>query len=354
MTTGTTVVTGTKTGVEVLDPRVDPAPRYWATLRERAGLRADWSWPVLATQAWLARAPQLVTVFLDGGEPHGVVWATWVTTRTRRHRFVGSRRGGGLGFLEVRSPNSSAVPGWWFADYTPGERPGQLRELFGEYASAMRRELGIGCRGMLLRQLQEVELPEVAGRFRRVRAIEPIGVLDTAGHRGDEDWLATLAKKRRWELRKISRSVAENPAIAVRTLTGADEDLPGLNRLLRHNSDKHQHVPIVALPYFGPTLAALLREPDVHTVDYHDPGTGRRLAAALVLDHPEWPVFRAWSALPVEEGGVRDLYLHVYGELTRWSIAAGKQGVVVGKGMSKLKASLGCRLVPQFAAAVPC
>lgn len=339
-------------GVEILDPRVDQEPRYWAALRERAGLRADWSWPVLTAQAWLARTPQLVTVFLDSHEPTGVVWAAWVTAGTRRYRFTASGRGR-VGFLDVRSPNSSAVPGWWFADYAPGERPGQLRELFGEYVSAMRRELGIGLRGMLLRQLAEPEVSEVDGRFRKVRRIEPVAVLDTVSHRAHDDWLATLARKRRWELRKIDRLLGANPAIEVRVRTGAEEDPPALARLLRHNSDKHQDVPILPLPQFGATIAMLLAEPDVRTVDYHDPVTGRRLAVALVFDHPAWPIFRAWSALPVEDGGARDLYLHVYGELARWSIAAGKRGVMVGKGMSKLKASLGARLVPQFAAAVP-
>lgn len=347
------VATDTTTGVEVIDPRVDPEPRYWATLCARAGLRADLSWPVLVTQAWLARTPQLITVFLEHGEPRGVVWAAWVTTRTRRYRFADRRRGGGLGFLDVRVPHNSAIPGWWFADYTPGERPGQLRELFGEYASAMRRELGIGLRGMLVRQLAAAEVPEVAGRFRKIRSIEPIGMLDTDGFRGEDDWLATLAKKRRWEVRKINRLVADDPTVAVRVRTGAEEDPPSLTRLLRHNAEKHRDVPILPLPHFGDTLTVLLGQPGVSTVDYHNPETGRRLAVALRLDHPEWPVFRTWSALPVADGGARNLYLHVYGELARWSIATGKKGVVVGKKMSKLKTSLGARMVPQYAAAIP-
>jgi hypothetical protein len=341
------------TGVEVLDPRYDPEPAYWASLRSTAGLRADWSWPVLTAQAWLARTRQLVTVFLDGGRPCGVVWAAWVTERTRRYRFVSGRRGGWVGFLDVRSPHNSAVPGWWFAGYAPGERPGALRAHFAEYLTAMRRELGWGLRGLLVRQLAEVEVPEVAGRFRLVRPVEPIGLVDTAGLRCPDDWLATLAKKRRWELRKIGRLVAENPAIQVEVRPGADEDPFALATLLQHNLDKHRDVPILPLPQFAATLAPLLGEPDVHTVRYHDPVAGRRLAAALILDHPDWPVFRTWSALPVEDGGARNLYLHVYGELVRWSIDSGRQGVIVGKKMSRLKASLGARLVPQYAAAIP-
>jgi hypothetical protein len=110
---------------------------------------------------------------------------------------------------------------------------------------------------------------------------------------------------------------------------------------------------ILPLPQFGDTLKELLAQPDVSTVDYHDPGTGHRKAVALLLDHPDWPVFRTWSALPIADGGARNLYLHVYGELARWSIATGKKGVIVGKKMPKLKASLGARMVPQYAAAIP-
>jgi hypothetical protein len=335
--------------IEVLDPRFDQEPGYWAALRAQAGLRADWSWPVLSTQAWLARTPQLVTVFLDGGEPRGVVWAAWVTTRTRRYRFAASRRGGRIGFLDVRSPYNSSVPGWWFAGYTPGARPGELRAHFAEYAAAMRRELGIGFRGLLLRQLAEAEVPEVAGRFRMVRPIEPISLLDTARFHSTDDWLGSLARKRRADLRKINR----DPAFEVHFRPGAEEDALAVTTLLRHNADKHRDVPILPLRPFVPPFAAVLAEPDVWTVDYRDPGTGRRLAVALILDHSEWPVPRNWSALPVDQGGVRGLYLHLYGELVRWSIAAGKQGVIIGKKLPKLKASLGAQLIPQYAAAIP-
>ena len=46
--------------LEVLDPRYDGEPEYWAGLRQLAGLRADWSWEVLRTQAWLGQTPLLI------------------------------------------------------------------------------------------------------------------------------------------------------------------------------------------------------------------------------------------------------------------------------------------------------
>jgi hypothetical protein len=182
-----------------------------------------------------------------------------------------------------------------------------------------------------------------------VRPIEPVGFLHTADCRESADWLATLAKKRRWEVRKIDRLVAGSLKVEVRQ--GAQEDPLALAALLRHNLDKHRDVPILPLPQFAASLAPLLREPDVRILTYRDPTADQRLAVALLLDHPDWPVFRTWSTAPVEQ--VRNLYLHAYGELVRWSIATGKRGVVVGKKMPKLKASLGATMVPQFAAAIP-
>jgi hypothetical protein len=77
------------------------------------------------------------------------------------------------------------------------------------------------------------------------------------------------------------------------------------------------------------------------------------LAATLILDHPQWPIMRAWSALPVESGGRPDLYFHYYDETVRWSVESGKRDVIIGKMLAETKKSLGARLVPQYAAAIP-
>lgn len=333
------------TAVDVLDPRHDEEPPYWTALRERAGLRADWSWPVLATQAWAARTPQPVTVLRDGAEPHGVVSAAWVTGRTRRHRFAGAGRGR-LGGLVLRAPGISSEPGWWFAD-------GGLSRLFDSYVPAMRAELGPGFRGMLLRQLGETGAAAVGGRFRVVRRTEDIAVLDLTPFGTGEDWLRSLARKRRQNLRKIFREVGTDPSIEVRSMPGAEADPVAVAEVLRHNERKHRYVPIVALPHFVGYLTALLRQPGVRITEYRDTATGRLLAVGSVLDHPESPIARHWGAVPREEGGRPGLYFHYYGEVVRWALAAGRPSVVLGKSMAELKATLGARLVPQFAAAVP-
>ncbi|MGW4520693.1 GNAT family N-acetyltransferase [Amycolatopsis sp. NPDC004378] len=335
--------------IDVLDPRHDAEPVYWTALRERAGLRADWSWEVLATQAWAARTPQPVTVFREGATPHGVVSAAWVTGRTRRYRFAGDGRGW-FGGLDIRAPGASSRPGWWFAD--PGDDGGVTR-LLETYVPAMRAELGPGFRGMLVRQVGEAGVPAVSGRFRLVRRTEDIAVLDVSAFGSREDWMNSLARKRKQNLRKIFRTFDADASVAVRCVPGKEADPVAVAEVLRHNERKHHDVPIVPLPHFVGYLTALLRQPDVSVIEYHDTRTGRLLAVATLFDHPARPIARHWGALGPADGGRPNLYFHFYGEAVRWAIAHGRTAVVFGKKMTEMKATLGARLVPQYAAAVP-
>lgn len=335
--------------IEVLDPRTDPEPSYWDALRRRAGLRADWAWEVLALQAWCARTPQFVTVLHGSGGPCGVVSSAWVGSRTRRHRFVSSVRGGRWGGLDVRAPGTSAVPGWWFAD---SGADGGCAELLSDYVPAMRRVLGRGLRGLLLRQVPESALSEVAGRFRLIRETESVASLRVDRFGDRQAWMDTLAKKRRQNLRKILRTVEADEALDARIVPGTAVDPAQAAALIRYNETKHKDVPIVPLPQFAGYLARLLRQPDVSVLRYVERDSGRLLAIMTILDDPEWPVMRTWSALPVEAGGRRNLYFHCYGESVRWAIESGKRGLILGKKMSETKRTLGADFAPQYAAAV--
>ena len=315
---------------EVLDPRHDAEPPYWPALRQRAGLRADWSWDVLTVQAKTARGPQPIWVRREHGTATALVSADW----------VGRFRVGGL---EVRAPGSSALPGWWLA-------AGQdFRALVADYRKTMRREIGIGMRGVLLRQLGADQVAEVSGRLRVVRRTEDVNVLDTVRFGSREEWLATLAKKRRHNLRTIFRAIDDDPSIEVRNDLGADP--AEVAYLLRHNDVKYRTA--ARLRASMGYLERLLGQPEVRTTGYREPAGGALLGVGLVLDHPDWPVWRSWSALPIELGGRRNLYFHFYGELVRWAIATGKRGVIIGKGMRSLKKTLGATQVPQYAAAIP-
>lgn len=335
--------------VDVLDPRHDAEPEYWTALREQAGLRADWSWEVLTAQAWAARTPQPVTVFRDGPRPCGVVSAAWVTGRTRRYRFAGSGRGW-FGGLDIRAPGASSQPGWWFAEH---DADGGVARLLETYVPAMRGALGPGFRAMLVRQVAEAGRAAADGRLRLVRRTEDIAVLDVAGFGSRDDWMNSLARKRKQNLRKIFRTFDADPSAEVRCVPGKEADPVAVAEVLRLNERKHHDVPIVPLPHFTGYLTALLRQPDVVVIEYHDTRTGRLIAVATLFDHPARPIARHWGALPPEDGGRPNLYFHFYGEAVRWAIANGRESVVFGKKMTEMKATLGAHLVPQYAAAVP-
>ncbi|WP_414940519.1 GNAT family N-acetyltransferase [Amycolatopsis sp. cmx-11-51] len=335
--------------IEVLDPRRDAEPAYWDSLRAKAGLRADWSWEVLTTQAWAARTEQPVAVLLERGEPCGVVSCAWVTGLTRRYRFARASGRGRLGGLDVRSPGSGAIPGWWF----DGEdSDGGVGRLLDSFVPAMRAELGSGLRGMLIRQVGESGVDSVRGGLKVVRRTEDVAVLDVSPFSSRDDWMYSLARKRKQNLRKIFRTIEADPSIGVRILSGDGADPVGIAELLRYNGTKHHDVPIVPLPAFVGYVSALLRQPDVRVVEYRESATGRLLAIATILDHPTRPIARHWAALPTELGGRPNLYFHFYGEAVRWAVEAGRHEVVFGKKMSEVKSSLGARLVPQYAAAL--
>lgn len=78
--------------------------------------------------------------------------------------------------------------------------------------------------------------------------------------------------------------------------------------------------------------------------------TGRSRSALRPRGAPTRPVLG--RAAP-ELGGRRDPYFHFYVESVRWAIAAGREGLLLGKKMAEMKQTLGATLIPQYAAAIP-
>jgi predicted N-acyltransferase len=205
---------------------------------------------------------------------------------------------------------------------------------------------------VLWRQLSAADVRALPGRLRLVRPTEQVALLPVAGLSTRDDWLAGLSRNRRKNLRKVFRAVEADPDLEITVGPGHDADPVAVAEVLRHNETKYRHR-FGPLPQATGYLAVLLDRPDVLAFRYTDRTTRELLAVVTLFDHPEWPLARHWSAMPVERGGRPGLYFHYYGAALAWAIAAGKQGVVVGKGMPELKESLGARLVEQYVAAVP-
>jgi hypothetical protein len=247
--------------------------------------------------------------------------------------------------LDVRSPGSGSVPGWWFADGAGAGR------IVGEYAKVMRKHLGPGLRGMLVRQVGEAERADVDGRFRLLRKTENIGMLDLQGLSALSDWTARLSKNRRANLRKMTTKFTRDTALEPRVVPGPDLDPVEVATLMRVNYDKHRDVPILPLPQFIPYLEALLAQPDVLALAYYEQPGDRLVALTLVYDHPQWPIARSWASYPQGRGGRSNLYFYNMIKLVEWAIGARKHGVVMGKKLSDVKQSLGMDPLPQYALA---
>ena len=327
---------------EVLDPRHDAEPAYWRELRARAELRADCAWEVLAAQAWTSRTPLYVSVLRDGSSADGVVFANWAGLPVRRNRFVGTRRARLVGCLHVRNPGSGSVPGWW-SDGLP------TAEFLRDYVTVMRRELGFGCGGALLRQLTA---DEVTAMGRCVsRPTESLGVLRTSAWSSVQEWVAAMKRKRRHNMRHIIRTIDQDSTLAVGVVPGADLDPLEVARVLRHNEEKYAGR-LAPLPQTTGYLAALLRQPDVLVGAYRMVATGELEAFVSILDHPTWPLTRHWSARPAARPDRPNLYLNHYRLMVEYALRTGKEGVIVGRGKPELKQSLRAELVPQYAAAI--
>jgi hypothetical protein len=324
--------------VEVLDPRHDPEPAYWAALRARAGLRADWAWDMIGTSAWLARLPLLVAVLHRAGAPVGVATGTYSGLPYHHKRFVPVRGGPLVGVWHVRAPASSALPGWWLDDGLT------VRDVV-----RCRPAIGRGCAGVLLRQVSPEDLTVLPARARLVRPTEPSWALPLHDVGDVTEWIGGLRRKRRAHLRATWRETNADQRIVVDLAAASTADPAEVVHLLRHNENKYRGR-LSPLPTATGYLRALMRRDDVLTVTYRDRGTSALLAVGVTLDDPRWPMPRYWSMLPVEQGGVRNAYFHHLTVLVDWAIVNGKQGLLLGKGKSEVKESLGA--VPNEQSAV--
>ncbi|MFC4037032.1 hypothetical protein ACFO1B_01235 [Dactylosporangium siamense] len=351
--------------VRLLDPGADPEPAGWDAVRCAAGLRANWAWPVMRAGVRSGADPLLLAVLSDADRPLGVYAASVVPLHHRAGRTGWPR----IGYLHVQAPQSSALPGWWVAPSTVRERA----DLVRAFRRAARRALGPGVGGVLWRQLGEGDAAWLP-RPRYARSTEPLAVLDAP--ESLDAWFAGLSKKRRGNERRTQRLVAQDPDLCVRGGAIGDVVSPAeLAHLARLNFTKHsaggftkhsaggftkhsaggftKHSTGGVEPHSGPRSQlwqeAVAGRADVHAVAYRD-NAGRLLGAATILEHPTWPLWLSWGALPVDEGGRRHLYFDLFRRLVERVVDRGATGMILGKGMAELKQGLGARLVPQQAA----
>jgi Acetyltransferase (GNAT) domain len=313
--------------VEILDPRVDPEPEGWSSFMAREKLLAPWDYGLMRLESQASVNPTVLGVTRQGGR----IVAAFAAMMCRRSRLSPS-------WLEIHHPWLSGIPGWVIAE---GLDPPAVRQLVREFESAACRFAGPACLGLVYRNVPHEQVRLVTGRLRIVRDTAATAVLDNT-FSTMEDWVASLARRRRSDLRRQFRRVAEDPDLTVR-FEAARQDLDGseLATLLRTHRARFaklrfDHRSAVSANY----LSALVRRPDVHTLTYHD-GGGRLLAFAVQLDHHAMPVFQHWASLAIEQGGRKHLYFDCYARMVRRMVEGSRMSITAGRGMLDVKASLG-------------
>ncbi|MFC9440897.1 hypothetical protein [Nocardia sp. NPDC057030] len=310
-----------KQRVDILDPRRDPEPPWWAALRDAAGLRATWAWDVLA----VAGTRFGIVVVHEGADIVAMAAARWM-----------------LGLANVAAPGSTGQPGWWVAD------PARQAELFGVLAGGLRTRYRHAVLATLWRELDR-EQADGLGTVQVIREVNPTAVLPIAWP-DEAGWLGTLSSNRRRSLRAEARWLSRDHDLIAGSGPAYDLDADQLIGLFRRTEEKYDGLGRAPrMP--DEWLYRLLSRPDVRAVHYHD-SDRNLLAAFTILDHPSWPLVHRWGALPVEEGGRKHLYLDAFRRTVGWAVAEGKQGLIWGKGLPEVKERLGCRLVSRYAVGV--
>jgi predicted N-acyltransferase len=320
--------------VELVDPRSDPEPAGWSVFQRCQRLYPVWDYGLMGIESRAAANPTLLALARLDGQ----IVAAFAVMVCRR----------GVRWLEVHHSWLVGFPGWVMADSVD---PLAGKEIVRAFERVACRAAGIGCAGLVYRYVPPASRDLVEGWGRVVRPAMSNATLDNVYSTVDE-WVSSLWNKRRWELRRQVRKVIAS-GLAVR-FEAARADLDGseLTSLLsRHRARfgraRFDSRGVLPAEY----LHALVSRDDVLTLTYHD--DGRLMAFAIVLDHPEMPLYQHWATLSREEGGLRHLYFDSYHHLARHMIDGRRKALSSGGGMLELKAELGFTARPRQVLIVP-
>jgi hypothetical protein len=328
--------------VTVLDPRRDPPPPGWSDFVARHSLYPPWDYDLLAMEAWLSRNPPLLAVARSGDEIVGAMTAL-VCVPGRGRRYAPAGWGSRL------TPRVAQVYQPWLGGEGFVVTSGGA-EVLRALEAGVRAHLGPGLVGLLYRNVPRSMLPLVSGPRRVVRAVSPSASVLENRWGSDEEWLGSLSRNRRKNVRRVDRLVAADPTLVVDFGPGrSDVDgvaLAGLLRTHRTKFGAQRFDP--RTPVAGAYLAAMVRRPDVHTMTYSDVD-GEVLAFSTYLDHPVAPVLQFWASNTDRS----HLYFDCHARAIRHVIASGRKELFAGRAMFEQKQSLGFGARPMCVVGVP-
>ena len=332
--------------VSVLDPRVDPEPFGWTDFQRRHHLHAPWDYALLTMEAWLSRHPPLLVIARSGNVIVAAM-AVLVCAPARAGRYARPRP-----FLGGRLlPRVAQVYQPWLGGEGFVLADGGA-EVLRAMERAVRSRLGPAMVGMIYRNVPESLVPLVSGRGRLVRPVQPAASVLENRWGSEDEWLASLSRNRRKNVRKVDRLVAADPTLVVRSGAGRSDvdgaELAGLLRTHRTKFGTQRFDP--RTPVGAEYLSAVVRRPDVHTLTYSDVD-GRVLAFSTYLDHPVAPVLQFWASRA--DGARAHLYFDCHARAIRHVIASGRKELSAGRAMFEQKQTLGFGARPMCVVGVP-
>jgi hypothetical protein len=316
--------------VTLVDPLQAPVPPAWDAFADAERLHALWRWPLLATSAWCATAPTLTGIVAERSGATAAIFHTRLLGLPRR-RYVEPGRLPRALLLECRLQPTASYAGHAFAARLD---PAERRAAVAAFEAAARRRLGHRLLAFAYRNVAADERDLFDRSTRRVLRVEPEMVM-AATWGSVEEYLATLERKWRHELRRVRRHVDDLHVELVASVPAREAARLSSRVLARHHG-RHGAQPPVPVPYFE----QLGRMPGVRFVTYRD-AAGKLLAYMTLLDDGSRLWSSYWGYLEPQEGGRRNLYFDQYLRTVELMLAEGRDVVSFGKGMADIKARYG-------------
>lgn len=333
--------------VELLDPRIDQEPPDWGDFQLRQQLYPMWSYDLLAIASWSSWAPVLLGLIRRSGDLVGAV-AAMCWRPGRRRAFAAPGHFPTPCVVDVWLVGSSGRPSWVFNDDI--DVTGQ-RDLLRAFERAVRAHLGLGCLGVIYRDVPLGSVPVVSGRGRVVKAVGGNALASLPS--SFEEWLNSLRRTRRQGLRKQAAALETGPDIIIEYPAAPDSlDGPTCAALLKQHNESYAERMDPRAPVSAAYLATFVRRPDVRIITYRD-RKARLLAFGTLIDHPRTPVLGWWAKLDVDQGGRAHLYFDSVMRHVRYVISQGRPELSAGRGKLDVKATLGFGEVPLRGVVVP-
>jgi hypothetical protein len=326
----------------VADPLTEPVPAGWDEFVAVQRLLPIWDSRLLSAVAWCAQAPSSLVMIEEAGSSTPVaVFHARHRGLTNPCRFVAPGRAPALSLIDCGTFPVAAGEGFAFAAGT--DRRDKI-EAVRTFERALHQRAGPGGLAIAYRRLRDRHLP-VIPRVGRIRLrLNPRMVLhnrwpDLAAYFG------SLTGKWRSQLRRIHLTVDADHTLRVDLVREVSaQDACWLAEVVRrrHTSRLVPRPPLPAL-----YLERFMRLPGSRFLVYRDK-QDRLVAFSAVYDTGTELLLIYWGARSRADGWRQDLYFDQYVRLVDMMVRTGRERLVLGAGMARIKSRYGARPEPRW------